>query len=177
MRPPFHRILPLHAYAPTDAVAAVDVHVSTEHPNALTFHYVVDADLTRLRIPAQTESTHADELWRHTCFEAFLRGDAGTAYFELNVSPSTQWALYAFDDYRRGMRPLSPSQPPRIDVEQAEGRLEVRAYLPLTTLPAVTRVALAAIIEENTGRLSYWSLNHPADKPDFHHPESFTLQL
>jgi len=176
MHRPFHRVVPLHPYAPTEAVAAVDVHVSTEHPNALTFHYVVDADLTRLRIPPRTESTRADELWKHTCFEAFLRGDTGTAYIELNVSPSTQWALYAFDDYRQGMRPLSPPQPPFIDVEQAEGRFEARAYVRLDTV-SVTRVALAAIIEENTGHLSYWALNHPGHKPDFHHPESFTLQL
>jgi hypothetical protein len=38
-------------------------------------------------------------------------------------------------------------------------------------------VALAAVIEADTGELSYWSLQHAPGKPDFHHPDGFTLEL
>jgi hypothetical protein len=35
---------------------------------------------------------------------------------------------------------------------------------------------LAAVVETTRG-ISYWALHHPADKPDFHHPDSFALRL
>jgi len=35
----------------------------------------------------------------------------------------------------------------------------------------------AAAIEDDRGRLSYWALEHPPGRPDFHHPESFTMEL
>jgi hypothetical protein len=41
----------------------------------------------------------------------------------------------------------------------------------------VLRLALAAVVEEDDGRLSYWALQHAPGNPDFHHPECFTLEL
>jgi hypothetical protein len=39
------------------------------------------------------------------------------------------------------------------------------------------RLGLSAIIEEASGRRSYWALAHPPGKPDFHHPDSFALRV
>ena len=49
-------------------------------------------------------------------------------------------------------------------------------------LPALPwRLGLSAVIEEqgpdDTHVKSYWALAHFADKPDFHHPGAFTLEL
>jgi hypothetical protein len=33
------------------------------------------------------------------------------------------------------------------------------------------------VIETLDGSLSYWALRHPPGKPDFHHSESFALEL
>ena len=41
----------------------------------------------------------------------------------------------------------------------------------------VLRLALAAVVEEDDGRLSYWALQHAPGNPDFHHPEGFALEL
>lgn len=38
-------------------------------------------------------------------------------------------------------------------------------------------IAISAVIEEADGAKSYWALVHPSDKPDFHHPDSFVLEL
>ena len=35
----------------------------------------------------------------------------------------------------------------------------------------------AAVVEETDGRLSYWALTHPAERPDFHHRDGFVLPL
>lgn len=37
--------------------------------------------------------------------------------------------------------------------------------------------SLSAVIEEAHGAKSYWALAHGSDKPDFHHPDSFVLEL
>jgi hypothetical protein len=39
------------------------------------------------------------------------------------------------------------------------------------------RLGLSAIIEEASGQRSYWALAHPPGKPDFHHPDSFALEV
>jgi len=42
-------------------------------------------------------------------------------------------------------------------------------------------VALCVVIEERNGALSgafsYWALRHPLQRPDFHHPDGFALEL
>ena len=37
--------------------------------------------------------------------------------------------------------------------------------------------SLSAVIETTDGAMSYWALAHPSAKPDFHHPDSFVLDL
>jgi hypothetical protein len=37
--------------------------------------------------------------------------------------------------------------------------------------------SVTAVIEEARGAKSYWALAHVSDKPDFHHPDSFVLDL
>jgi hypothetical protein len=39
------------------------------------------------------------------------------------------------------------------------------------------RIGLAAVIEETSGRKSYWALAHPLGKADFHHSDSFALEF
>jgi hypothetical protein len=49
----------------------------------------------------------------------------------------------------------------------------------LTGLPrhGKARLGLSAIIEDVAGNISYWAARHAAGKPDFHHPDSFVLDL
>src|SRR5262249_27711317 len=137
----------------------------------------------RLAIPGPAAPERTDELWRHTCFEAFLRPEppdgAADAYAELNVAPSTQWAAYVFTGYREGMAP-APIVASAIELTQdAAGLvLAVRLNLAGLSLPAgPCRLALSAVIEETTGAKSYWALAHPPGRPDFHHRSSFACAL
>jgi len=36
---------------------------------------------------------------------------------------------------------------------------------------------LTAVVECVDGALSYWALRHAAGKPDFHHPDTFALEI
>jgi hypothetical protein len=76
------------------------------------------------------------------------------------------------------MRPAEAAKPPAISVQSSDFRLELRAVVNLEDLPELRDsthldVALAAVIESADGRLSYWALRHPEEKPNFHHTDSF----
>jgi hypothetical protein len=147
----------------------------------LSCRYTLHADMARLRLPRTGARRRADGLWRHTCFEAFVSAADATGYYEFNFSPALDWAAYRFEDYRRGMSAATLAQAPGLQVRRSSEGLELAATLHLAGTPLgnarALRVAFAAVIEEQDGRLAYWALRHPPGNPDFHHPESFALEL
>jgi hypothetical protein len=179
---------PLHPVArPSEGpVRALVASAEKEGEGELRFRYALDADLSAVRIPAPRSPRQADELWKHTCFEAFIAGSSGgDEYRELNFSPSTEWAVYSFERYRAGMAPLTLPSPPRIEVTRSGSQLVVEARVGAHGLlpeswraaGARLRIALSAVIEDESGRISYWALKHAPDKPDFHHAAGFILEV
>src|SRR3954467_432512 len=90
------RTVTLHPYSPVDKgiVQSLEVHIERKPAKTLSLRYVLRGNLDRLRIPEPKPPHHTDELWKHTCFEAFVRARKGTGYYELNAAPSMEWALY-----------------------------------------------------------------------------------
>jgi hypothetical protein len=167
-----------HPHSPCAAVERIEVELARPRPGELELRYAAFGEMDGVVLPRVCASARGDELWRHTCFEAFVRAGAGEGYRELNFAPSTEWAAYRFDAYRRGMAPAEVS-PPRITAAAFADRFEVTAALTLADLPAAApwRLGLTAVIEERQGRISYWALAHPPGKPDFHHASGFALDL
>jgi hypothetical protein len=160
-------------------VRSLGAGVSTGAGGTLTVSYSLAGDLSRIRIPELGASRFADELWQHTCFELFARPDGSDAYYEFNFSPSGEWAVYAFDRYREGMRRVEGARARRIAVTRQDDVLELEATVDARNI-GVTRplfAAVSAVIEEIDGTLSYWALAHPEGKPDFHHASAFALRL
>jgi len=168
--------LKLHPDSRCPAITAIEVDVVRPGISTLSLSYVVTGEIGALRIPPIATSARADELWRHTCFEAFVRSAPGAAYYEFNFAPSTQWAAYRFDKYRAGMRVAAEFGAPRIEVRSAPRRFTLQAEL--TGLPdGIWSLGLSAVIEEAGGGLSYWALAHPPGKPDFHRADCFTCEI
>ena len=136
----------------------------------------VGAPASRFVIAAAEEPSRADELWKTTCFEAFLREAGSDAYQEWNFAPSGQWAAYKFSDYREGMAELEVGAPPYIRVEDNLTWWTLGATISVEAGRA-WNLGLSAVIEEKDGTKSYWALSHPSEKPDFHHPDCFIGQL
>ena len=72
--------------------------------------------------------------------------------------------------------------PPDISIRKAADLLELQATFPLPFSADAgaarrTKVAVAAVVEEDSGRLCYWSGRHPQGKPDFHHSDGFAFEL
>jgi hypothetical protein len=168
---------------PPAGIPAPWVRIGREGAN-LSMTFRLPGDTRRVRVSApieplvkQSEARRADRLWEHTCFECFVRIDGADDYFEFNFSPSQQWAAYRFDSYRAGMRQADVPIPVIVSTPWAK-RLEVSAAVHLPEWgDRPWLVNLAAVIEDVDGRTSYWALSHPPGKPDFHHPDCFTLEL
>ncbi|MDP5278174.1 DOMON-like domain-containing protein [Sphingomonas sp. DG1-23] len=123
--------------------------------------------------PGIATPRRADELWKHTCFELFVRPEGSDAYYEFNFSPSGEWAAYRFTGYRAGMADLPLGVPA---IEWWGG--EMRAAVDLSGLPdGDWCVGVTAVIEEAGGKRSFWSLAHPPGKPDFHHEANFAWEV
>ena len=137
----------------------------------------IPGDTFEIWLPDKAPSEFRDELWQHTCFEVFVMPREGPKYMEVNLSPSTEWAAYQFDDYRDGMRPAS-IEPAKIVSTRPKNRFELSAAIEIPDWADVPwRVNLTAVIEEKDGRKSYWALAHPDGPPDFHNRDCFVAHL
>jgi hypothetical protein len=96
----------------------------------------------------------------------------GDAYVELNVSPSTEWAVYGFAGYRQA-GPV-PDVAPSIEVARGAEWLDVEARIKLGR--GSMRVGLSAVVETSDG-LTYWALAHPSSAPDFHRADGFVAHI
>ena len=172
---------PLHPHSSCDGAPSVNVSAAARRTDAgcIDLCFRLNGDLSGLRIPAATAPERCDELWRHTCAEAFVAAADGCAYSEFNFSPSGEWAAYRFDDYRRGMR-AEQCEAPGIVTSSAAGELQivVNCSLPawLSVAPGLL-LGITMVIEDSQGRCSYWALSHPGGKPDFHLRDGFVLEL
>jgi hypothetical protein len=167
-------VLKLHPHSRCDAVASLEVDVALEAPGRLLLHYHLIGNLAELRMPPPSAAERADRLWEHLCFEAFVPAGAGAAYYEFNFAPSTAWAAYRLENHRSGMTLAAVE--PHVEVSLNADWLELSAeiHLPPDTGNAL---GLSAVIEEASGRKSYWALAHPPGEPDFHHKDCFAAQV
>jgi len=191
-----------HPDSVCDPVRSLYVEVQRLRHGRHVLRYVIEGDIQHIRFGFHVHNKRLDELWKHTCFEAFLQVEGQTQYLEFNLS-TAGWNCYHFDDYRVGMQEARIFEP-RIETSRHEKPLApgTRAHLTdLDTLDAYKapflmlqahlelkqraelwmgepwRLGLSAVIEENSGRKSYWALKHADGPPDFHRADCFTLEL
>ena len=164
------------------AIHGIRVNVNSDQTGTLDLSYTLNGDMQELLVPPAALPRRVDGLWQHTCFEAFLGSKSSTAYYEFNFSPSGEWAAYEFRGYRDGEPITDEALSPSISVEWLTDGLILTAKLGCDGLPllkpgALLRIGLSTVIEAANGTLSYWALKHPSEKPDFHHADSFVLEL
>jgi hypothetical protein len=174
-------LLTAHPSTLCDAIRAFEVRVQLREPTLLAIEYLLQGDLAQLRIPPPRTVQRVDALWKHTCFEAFLVTDASEGYYELNFSPSGEWAAYRFSAYRAGMTPADGIGAPTTRVTREAAALQVQVSIAVSAIREAQqsatplRIGLAAVVEDRDGTVSYWAQRHPPGKPDFH--RGFALEI
>ena len=174
--------LKVHPDSLCSSVTHVEVEVVRPCVGTMLLSYLVRGRISDLRIPPAVAARRSDDLWRHTCFEAFFCNSPGPAYYEFNFAPSTQWAAYWFDSYRSRKRVATEINAPRIVVQLSRACYRLQVALEMGQMSNLridgkSRIGLAAVIEEMNGYKSYWALAHPPGKVDFHQSESFALEF
>jgi hypothetical protein len=167
-----------HPRTPSRAIQSIEVLVDWTPGGELSLAFVLACDLAQLRIPDPRPPARANGLWRHTCFELFVMAGRGPEYREFNFSPSGEWAVFAFRDYRDGTQ-ADVAAAPEIVLHRTADRLQLDARIGPEHLPraASLRLGPTAVVEGADGVLSYWALKHPPGKPDFHHSDAFAMHL
>ena len=171
-----------HPESHCQAVTFLDVNIVRPRSDHLLLHYILGGNLGDLKLSPSEPPRRGEALWRHTCFEAFVRPVKGTGYYEFNFAPSLQWAAYQFTDYREGMRVVEEVSPSRLDAQRDDHKYQLTALLNLSALHDLTgttgwHLSISAVIEETHGNTSYWALAHAPGAPDFHHSDCFVCTL
>ncbi len=167
-----------HPQSDAGGVTGVNASITRVGRGEIQVVYRVSGAVRELEVPAQTQPHRVDGLWKNTCFEIFIKQPDEEIYLEHNFSPSSQWAVYQFSNYRRDMVEVATAAPEFI-VERQDIDLVISAsfYLPDEWQESDLQVGLSAVLATKIGNRSYWALVHPEGDPDFHHKDCFALEL
>ncbi len=157
--------LMLHPDCDSGPISSVTAMIHpTEKGCAAEFR--LSGDISAITLPDKEEAKRRDNLWKTTCFEIFWQAEGSPSYREFNLSPSTCWAAYDFDDFRLNSRDASAERV-AIDCSISSNSLVLKAEIESQlVLPA--KVALNAIVENADGALQFWALKFAQGKPEFH---------
>ena len=185
-------VLICHPSTPCPAIHRITLQAGREG-GRLALKYRLEGDIDALAIPSIAPPQRTDGLWQTTCCEVFItvlpQADSvlktesalDRGYYEFNFSPSTAWAAYSFTRYRQGMAMAELGEAVKIAVCRDVGWLELESVVNLGGLglpnEGTWHLGLSAVVQLESGDLSYWALAHPQGKPNFHHPESFAFEL
>lgn len=163
--------LPLcyHPTTPVSWIQNVTVNCSY-NSDGMNLMYQINGNIELLQLPTHCSSPHrADNLWQHTCGEAFVAQKNTTIYREWNFSPSRQWQVYEFADYREA-RTLPAVSAPQIYSIVTPEQFTLTVQIPSTWYPHNTPLllGLSMILQDVTGKISYWALQHSPGLADFH---------
>lgn len=132
-------------------------------------------DISLIKVPLHAPAERTDFLWKTTCFEIFWQPDGDTWYREFNLSPSSRWACYDFDDFRLNVRD-GPVDAIAIATAYTADELVLEASI-ASDLALPAQVALNAIVEDLDGNIQFWALAFAPGKAEFHDRQCRALRL
>ncbi len=164
--------------APQITIAAT---IQRRPDNQLHLQYDITGEIEAVQWPDPiAHPPRQTELWQQTCLECFVAIPGQSAYWEINLSPSRAWNLYALSDYRSALTESAAYDQLVIQTSRSGSHLSLSLILDLTPLVALeTAIALSmtAVIQDQQNHCSYWAIAHVADQPDFHDRASFVVEL
>jgi hypothetical protein len=176
------QIFSLQPFTKEDCISNLKIAGNiARNENLLIISYALLGDLSKVIITAPSDTpTRKNELWQDTCFEFFLGIKDSPCYWEFNLSPSSDWNVYSFDDYRQGMQEDVNFTTLPFSVQQSEECCAIALDIDLDKIVSIEQkieLAISSVIKTNDGEISYWALTHKGKEADFHLRESFILEM
>lgn len=178
----------LAPFAPTPHPLQFEVDFQLSN-GKLTIVYLLTGSINQVQLLEKplVPSPRADELWNSTCFEWFIKSNSSKKYWEFNAAPTGFWNFYELEDYRTNLKASPLVETPKFSLTQElsssdhyQFRLEVNMidlFKNELTLSNNGRMAITSVVQWKSGEVSYYSLQHPLQKPDFHSDEGFAIFL
>jgi hypothetical protein len=145
----------------------------------LIVDWQLKGDLKAIAIPPSSRFPQRENsLWEETCFEFFLGIQNSSQYWEFNLSPSGNWNVYKFKDYRQEMSEEKAFNNLPFQVNQTRDYLSINIELSLNkiiNLASDLEIGIATVIKTKDDLVSYWALTHPGQQADFHRRDSFII--
>ncbi|MBE9046841.1 DOMON-like domain-containing protein [Pleurocapsales cyanobacterium LEGE 10410] len=170
-------LLPFSSTAPPVKITGV---VLRQH-NKLAIKYLFSGDLSAIIIPSSNQPpSRKYDLWDRTCCEFFIGIKDSTKYWEFNLAPTKDWNVFRFPNYRQDIAEEMAFDSLPFEVLQQGDSWQLDLAVDLNKIiPAEQEleVGITCVVEDRNKQLSYWALTHPASEADFHHRDSFTIEL
>jgi hypothetical protein len=154
----------------------IKAHIASNFDN-LIIHYQIFGDFDKIKIPHREKNpTRQDDLWKDTCFECFLGVVNSLSYWEFNLSPSGNWNVYSFSNYREGMKREKAFSSLPFEFAKEADHLSVKMNISLKKIINNLQdleIAITLVIKDDQDTISYWALKHQGEQADFHRRDSF----
>jgi hypothetical protein len=147
----------------------------------LSIQFTLLGAIDRVIFPASNDTPQRkDNLWEKTCFEFFLGLKNTPSYWEFNLSPTGDWNIYRFEDYRQGMAEESVYTELPFTTEVESDAFSLSLTLDLDDIIPVGRVldvGISAVTQFDDDKIAHWSLKHSSTTADFHQRVGFSIKL
>ena len=173
----------LHLFQEEHFIKHLHIHGSlVRSATSLQVSYELSGNVDDVLLPPPPSSSprRKDGLWQATCFEFFVAATGSPQYWEINLSPSGDWNVYAFTEYRHGMHEEAALAALPCTVHRQLESYRLALDFPLAQLIAPDQpieVAISAVLLGDNGQRGFYALTHCGSQPDFHQRESFLLRL
>jgi len=160
----------------------IEIHCmgSITRENEIKIRFSLTGNLQHIKFDSiMAGGKRTDNLWQKTCFELFIKTVGSLNYWEYNLSPSCNWAIYGFADYRDGkFDELSVDTLP-ISVNVQANVLSLESYLPLPQplIGQKLKIGLSSVVQDKNGDIYYYALKHLKEQADFHDENSFLIDV
>jgi len=159
---------------------AINGSISMQN-HSISIMFQIIGEIDGLIIPEISQlPSRKDELWNTTCCELFIAKSGDAGYWEYNLSPSHDWAIFKFSNYRTDkINDLSITGLDINTIIDKDSKFELNTLLPLPDklIGQNLRIGISSVIQNKAGELYYYALRHPGAKPDFHDRNCFTIQI
>jgi hypothetical protein len=147
----------------------------------LSIDYQLFGDLNAISIdPLTSVPSRQFHLWEATCFEFFIGIPGDANYWEFNLSPSGNWAVFALDDYRQGLRNELAFASLPFKVDRYPNYITLSLEFDLSELILSEQdleMSVTTVIKSSQDDLSYWAISHSGKQADFHLRDNFVISL
>jgi hypothetical protein len=172
----------LQPFAATSNLPQVEINGRVNRKgDLLSIDYQLFGDLNAISIaPPTSTPSRQFHLWEATCFEFFIGIPGDANYWEFNLSPSGDWAVFALDDYRQGLRDELAFTSLPFKVDRYPNYITLSLEFDLSELILAEQdleMSVTTVIKSSQDELSYWAINHSGKEADFHLRKSFVISL